>query len=191
MYCQQCGVSLPAGSVFCLACGTRVEMSAQIAVLPSERFVKNPDGTVSDTKTGLTWAEGDGRDLDYSAAVEYCARGGWRMPTKEELLGLYAAGLRKGVPGTTKITVKTKWLWSSDPVKKSDLSPYIPGEDRGFWAFYINPDSGEVDEIYDDEDPGDWAFVIDFEDGSVSGSKRLRGTHGMFSTLPVRSGSLK
>lgn len=60
------------------------------------RFCKYTDGTVLDTKTNLMWASKDnGSDINWSNAKSYCEnyRGGsysdWRMPTQEELAGLY------------------------------------------------------------------------------------------------------
>ena len=62
----------------------------------AKRFVDNRDGTVTDTKTGLMWASKDnGSDINWTDAKKYCEsyNGGghtdWRMPTLEELSGLY------------------------------------------------------------------------------------------------------
>ncbi|HNY64370.1 MAG TPA: DUF1566 domain-containing protein [Deltaproteobacteria bacterium] len=63
-----------------------------------ERFVHNPDGTVSDQATGLMWAEQDnGHDLSWGEAVIYCRtyQSGqyldWRLPHPEELRTLKGA----------------------------------------------------------------------------------------------------
>lgn len=60
------------------------------------RFIAYENGTVQDTKTGLMWAAKDnGRDVTWQEAKAFCEnyRGGdysdWRMPTKDELAGLY------------------------------------------------------------------------------------------------------
>ncbi|MBU0769626.1 MAG: caspase family protein, partial [Proteobacteria bacterium] len=60
------------------------------------RFIAYDNGTVKDTKTGLMWASKDnGEDIDWKDTKRYCEnyRGGgytdWRMPTREELEGLY------------------------------------------------------------------------------------------------------
>ena len=60
------------------------------------RFIAYDNGTVLDTKTNLMWAAKDnGRDISFSDARSYCQnyRGGgytdWRMPTLDELAGLY------------------------------------------------------------------------------------------------------
>ena len=61
-----------------------------------DRFIAYRDGTVLDTSTNLMWASKDnGRDIKWSNAKSYCEnyRGGgyrdWRMPTQDELAGLY------------------------------------------------------------------------------------------------------
>lgn len=60
------------------------------------RFIAYSDGTVLDTKTQLMWADEDnGRDIPWANAKIYCEdfRGGgytdWRLPTFDELAGLY------------------------------------------------------------------------------------------------------
>jgi hypothetical protein len=64
------------------------------------RFIANNNGTVSDTKTNLMWAAKDnGSDINWANAKNYCKnyRGGgysdWRMPTQDELAGLYDKGI--------------------------------------------------------------------------------------------------
>jgi hypothetical protein len=60
------------------------------------RFTAYDDGTVLDRQTGLMWAAKDnGADVNWQNAKSYCEnyRGGgytdWRMPTQDELAGLY------------------------------------------------------------------------------------------------------
>jgi uncharacterized caspase-like protein len=60
------------------------------------RFIAYRDGTVLDTSTNLMWAAKDnGRDIRWANAKSYCENyhgGGhkdWRMPTQDELAGLY------------------------------------------------------------------------------------------------------
>ena len=60
------------------------------------RFIAYDNGTVMDTRTGLMWAAKDnGSDIEWPGAKRYCEnyRGGgytdWRMPTLDELAGLY------------------------------------------------------------------------------------------------------
>jgi hypothetical protein len=63
------------------------------------RFIAYDNGTVLDTRTNLMWAAKDnGYDINWQNARSYCEnyRGGgytdWRMPTQDELAGLYDAG---------------------------------------------------------------------------------------------------
>jgi hypothetical protein len=60
------------------------------------RFIAYNNGTVLDTRTYLMWAsEDNGSDINWKDAKRYCEtyRGGgytdWRMPTQNELAGLY------------------------------------------------------------------------------------------------------
>lgn len=63
------------------------------------RFIANSNGTVLDTRTGLMWGDSDnGEDINWPDAKKYCEdyTGGlysdWRMPTLDELAGLYNTG---------------------------------------------------------------------------------------------------
>ena len=60
------------------------------------RFIAYNNGTVLDTQTGLMWAAKDnGSNIDWQGAKSYCENYGgggytdWRMPTQDELAGLY------------------------------------------------------------------------------------------------------
>jgi hypothetical protein len=60
------------------------------------RFINNGNNTVTDTKTGLTWAVKDnGNNLNWHDAKQYCKNyraGGytdWRLPTLNELVKIY------------------------------------------------------------------------------------------------------
>jgi len=62
------------------------------------RFIAYDNGTVLDTQTNLIWAARDnGSSITWANAKSYCEdyRGGgyadWRMPTQDELAGLYDA----------------------------------------------------------------------------------------------------
>jgi uncharacterized caspase-like protein len=72
-----------------------------------ERFIANSDGTVLDTKTNLMWAARDnGNNINWQDAKSYCEnfRGGsytdWRLPTKEELAGLFDPAITNTNPPT-------------------------------------------------------------------------------------------
>jgi hypothetical protein len=77
--------------------GKKVTKSREIG--RDGRFIAYADGTVLDTSTDLMWAARDnGSNIKWTNAKSYCEnyRGGgytdWRMPTLDELAGLYDAG---------------------------------------------------------------------------------------------------
>jgi len=77
------------------------------------RFMDSKEGVVLDTKTDLMWAVKDsGSPMNWASAKSYCEnyRGGgytgWRIPTQNELVGLYAGNAHKGA---VKITRNLLW----------------------------------------------------------------------------------
>jgi hypothetical protein len=91
------------------------------------RFVAYDNGTVLDTKTNLMWAAKDnGSNINWMDAKSYCKnyRGGgykdWRMPTRDELAGLYDAdkpyksdcGYDVYLTGLIRLTCA--WVWASE-----------------------------------------------------------------------------
>jgi len=71
-------------------------VSGAIETGRDSRFIAYSNGTVLDTHTKLMWAAKDnGSDINWANAKSYCEnyRGGgytdWRMPTQDELAGLY------------------------------------------------------------------------------------------------------
>ena len=91
------------------------------------RFIAYSNGTVLDTKTNLMWAAKDnGSNINWANAKSYCDnyRGGgytdWRMPTQDELAGLYdAAKTYKSdcdfdVHLTELIRLTCTWAWASE-----------------------------------------------------------------------------
>jgi hypothetical protein len=86
---------------------------------PVVRFVVIEDAVVRDTETRLEWTRrDDGRGLEWHAAEAYCRSlsiddaGGWRLPTIEELHGLY--GTPRPIPcGTTTCEIDPAFSLSS------------------------------------------------------------------------------
>lgn len=87
------------------------------------RFIAYDNGTVFDTKTNLMWAAKDnGSDINWADAKSYCEnyRGGgytdWRMPTQDELAGLYDKSIigNNNYRLTSLITLTASCLWASD-----------------------------------------------------------------------------
>jgi hypothetical protein len=65
------------------------------SVIPG-RMLDNRDGTVTDTKTGLMWQQGEAGDMNWTAALIYCESlnfppakyNDWRLPNRNELQSL-------------------------------------------------------------------------------------------------------
>ncbi|MDM8515344.1 DUF1566 domain-containing protein [Desulfobacterales bacterium HSG16] len=101
-------------------------------------FITYDNGTVLDTKTGLMWAtEDNGEDINWYDAKRYCEnyRGGrysdWRMPSIDELKGLYDESLsgyyiagveNRKVYLTSLIKLSNAWVWSAEFEEKKDGS---------------------------------------------------------------------
>jgi hypothetical protein len=110
------------------------------------RFIAYNDGTVLDTKTNLMWAGKDnGSDISWSQAETYCVnyRGGgysdWRMPSADELAGLYdKAKTRKTECGydihlSPVINLTCAWAWASDTRDSQAAILYFVDGAR-YWA---------------------------------------------------------
>jgi hypothetical protein len=106
------------------------------------RFVAYGNGTVKDTETGLMWAAKDnGEDINWNDAKRYCEsyRGGgytdWRMPTRNEYVGLYDRSK------SYKATQKNINVCLTELIELSAPCPWIT-ETRGSEAAYFNFASG-------------------------------------------------
>ncbi len=110
------------------------------------RFIAYDDKTVMDTNTGLMWAARDnGGNINWKNAKNYCDnyRGGgytdWRMPTREELEGLYDADKTyKSDCGyevhlTKLIRLTCTWVWASETRGAEGASIYFSKGSR-MWA---------------------------------------------------------
>ena len=85
------------------------------------KFFVYTKGIVTDTKTGLEWIAGPDKDTDWNEARSWVQGlnldgGGWRMPTTDELKGLYKKGV--GSHNLTSLlsntTSKYLWVWSNE-----------------------------------------------------------------------------
>jgi hypothetical protein len=104
------------------------------------RLIAYDNGTVKDTRTGLMWASKDnGRDVTWKEAKEYCEnyRGGgytdWRMPTQDELAGLYDKN--------KSYQVKRYNIHLTELIQLSSFCPWA-SETRGSVAAYFGFSSG-------------------------------------------------
>jgi len=106
------------------------------------RFMDNGDGTVTDTKTGLMWANKDnGKDIDWSNAKGYCEnyRGAgytdWRMPTQDQLAGIYSPNTknRYGQHVTKLINITDCCPWVSE-TRGSEAAYFSFGNGGRSWS---------------------------------------------------------
>lgn len=113
------------------------------------RFVAYDDGTVLDTTTNLMWADKDnGVDIQWIAAKTFCenfSTGGyddWRMPTKNELAGLYSGSSRDAHGyhlATSLISLTGCCPWTSDTC----ISMLPKYEMAGYYAFNLSFITGQ------------------------------------------------
>lgn len=118
------------------------------AIARDGRFIAYTNGTVLDTKTNLMWAAKDnGKDINWANAKSYCKkyRGGgykdWRMPTQDELAGLYdwAVTGKNGYKLTNLIELTRCCPWASETRGSEAASFVFYGGERG-WS---SPSDGD------------------------------------------------
>ena len=99
-----------------------------------DHYLKYDNGVVYDSKTGLEWIAGPGRNMNWNEAKAW-AEGleidgsGWRMPTRKELETLYQEG--KGKRNMTRLLeTEAWWAWSAehDESASSSLFDFSRGE---------------------------------------------------------------
>jgi hypothetical protein len=125
---------------------TEVSMDARPPeVRKDSRFIDNGNGTTTDTKTGLMWAAKDnGSNINWANAKSYCEnyRGGgytdWRMPTQDELAGLYDTS--KTYQSDCRYLFNSKWDTHLTELIRLTCPCLWASETRGSAAanFYFN-----------------------------------------------------
>jgi hypothetical protein len=76
------------------------------------------NGIITDTVTGLRWQVGPDSDTDWMTAslwAENLEGGGWRLPTKQELLALHNAGISWHNQGPFENDGQSVWSDSTSP----------------------------------------------------------------------------
>ncbi len=79
-------------------------------------YIAYDNDVVHDTKTGIEWLAGPDKETSWNEAKAWVKRfavnnSGWRIPTREELMGLYEKG--KGTRNMTPLLKTTGWqIWS-------------------------------------------------------------------------------
>ena len=105
-------------------------------------YVAYANGIVKDTNTGLEWKAGPNKDTDWNEARSWVQSlnldgGGWRMPTMDELEGLYKKGM--GSHNITPLLKATsgKYLgvWSGGTKGSSDAWGFYFYFGDGGWGF--------------------------------------------------------
>ena len=108
-------------------------------------YVAYANGIVKDTKTGLEWKVGPDRDTDWNEARLWVQSlnldgGGWRMPTMDELEGLYKKG--KGDWNMTPLLKNTGYfVWSGETRGSSDAWAVNFGDGYRTWGYRPAPGS--------------------------------------------------
>ena len=100
-------------------------------------YVAYANGIVRDTKTGLEWKVGPDKDTTWNEARSWVQSlnldgGGWRMPTMDELEGLYKKGVKWR--NMTPLLKTTGWLvWSGETKGSSDACVFYFRFGCRFW----------------------------------------------------------
>jgi len=135
------------GSIMAVICCLVFLWAAEVGA--ENRFVDNGDGTVTDTSTGLMWAQTDSMgDITWEDAKRYCENiilsnyNNWRMPTIEELKTLFDKSLDsyETICGhkartSSQIQLSCSNVWSSEilPVPGGYIvSAYVFNFSRGY-----------------------------------------------------------
>ena len=86
------------------------------------------NGIVKDTKTGLEWMAGPNKDMTWDKAKSWVDRlkkrgVGWRMPTMNELDGIYEKGV--GDRNMSRLLKTTGWwVWAEETEFSSDAEVF-------------------------------------------------------------------
>ena len=108
-------------------------------------YVAYANGIVRDTNTGLEWKVGPDKDTTWNEAKSWVQSldldgGGWRMPTVDELKGLYKKG--KGSRNLTPLLKTTGWwVWSVE-TKGPLLAKFFDftyGINSWYTSYFSNP----------------------------------------------------
>ncbi len=130
----------------------------------SSRFTENDDGTITDSLTGLMWAEdastptvgsctGGRRSwqqaLDYVKCLNnnnYLGYSDWRLPNRKELVSLIDSSMyNPALPNGHPFSGVQSWYWSSTSYDAvyTDVVWFVVSVDYGH-AWNVNMDHGSV-----------------------------------------------
>ena len=100
-------------------------------------YVAYANGIVKDTNTGLEWKVGPNKHTNWNEARSWVQSlnldgGGWRMPTIDELEGLYKKG--SGSRNMTSLLKTTGWyVWSGETEGSSDARDFTFNLGLSYW----------------------------------------------------------
>jgi uncharacterized caspase-like protein len=128
-----------------IAMAPRPSLSSANEIKRDGRFIAYDNGTVLDARTNLMWAAKDnGSNINWQGAKSYCDnyRGGgysdWRMPTQDELAGLYDRNNPKNQPCYSPMNI-----YLTNLIDLSCASPWTLNT-QGAQAAYFDFHYGEV-----------------------------------------------
>ena len=96
-----------------LLCLTGLVMSGTAFSAGGGQCEDNGDGTVTDNGSGLMWQKATAGEMNWYDAMSYASglslggHSGWRLPNKDELVGLYNS------PCKSMMDVRRDYYWSS------------------------------------------------------------------------------
>jgi hypothetical protein len=87
------------------------------------RFTSSDDGVITDSASGLQWATRPGGSISWTDAAHYAETlsldgGGWRLPTREELRGIYDESQEGHVDRS--FGINRNWVWTSETKEATD-----------------------------------------------------------------------
>jgi hypothetical protein len=110
------------------------ELAQDIAAPAAIRFIDNGDGTVTDTRSGLTWSKVTlcDREINYATAEQLCTElelaghTDWRLPTVDELFALADRTRTDPAIDTGAFPdTQSDWYWTSTIVAWSSDDAWI------------------------------------------------------------------
>jgi hypothetical protein len=124
-----------------------ISLSTMILLYTGIRVAKGQDsaGTWKDSETVLIWTvEDNGNDLGWNQAFNYCenltleGQTDWRLPTLDELKGIYDAKLSKPYKAKGPIKLTSANIWSGSRNNSGDAWSF----NFGFGGSSVAPTAG-------------------------------------------------
>jgi hypothetical protein len=160
-------------------------------------YVAYSNGIVRDSSTGLEWLTGPDKDMNWYEAKSWVEGlaidgGGWRMPTVDELRGLYSKGL-----GNRNMTplLKTNGLFIWSVETKDSSYARVFAFDNGLQAWSRPTHSPKRRAFAIRSQTGPEKESVESESGTDGASKEIvkvvQGDAGLESQLPLFQKTLK